>query len=102
MNHLHTNIYERLRYIDVMKKKDTYDTFNEIDHGPYIPYDIFLLIWNQILPEDRVIYEAEDTEFLYDDVVVKGSRKYSKTKKQKTKIRKAVRYHNYFSEFYDI
>lgn len=104
MLHPSNNIFEHLRFTDVMNRHDTFQTIDDISKHLKVsdlPQDILFLIWSHIPPEDRVIYGDEDVEFfVYDDIVVKGSKKYKKNKKSTLKVRKSVRY-RLSSEFDD-
>ena len=104
MLHPSNNIFEHLRFTDVMNRHDTFQTIDDISKHLKVsdlPQDILLLIWSHIPPEDRVIYGDEDVEFfVYDDIVVKGAKKYKKNKKSTLRVRKSVRY-RLSSEFDD-
>lgn len=93
----HFNKYDFLNRKRTMKVKSTcsilQDVCEELTYQ-YMPYDIFSLVWEQIAPYDRYIYEDVDHDyekyFLFSEYVHKGSYK-RKNKKKSLKVNKAFR-----------
>ena len=80
-----------------MKVKQTFNSLQDICEEltyQYMPYDIFNLVWEQITPFEKYIYEEvnHDNEysFLFLEYVNKGSYK-RKNKKNSLKVNKAFR-----------
>ena len=80
----HLNRYDLLNRKKTMKVKHTFDSLQDVCEEliyQYMPYDIFSLVWEQIIPYDRYIYEDvdhdQDHEYssLFSEYVHKGSYK---------------------------
>lgn len=86
------NSFERLRVTHYMNARETHDAINDTRQD-YIPYHLFLMIWNRISKSDRVTYDQTDNEFVFADEVDKGSRKRKKQKKRgRARLRSSIRY----------
>jgi len=93
----HLNTYDLLNRKKTMKVKHTFcslqDACEQLTYQ-YMPYDIFNMVWDQILPCERYIYEDIDHDqeyaFLFSEFVHKGSYKRNKRKKS-LKVNKAFR-----------
>lgn len=93
----HQNKYDSLNRKKTMKIKQTFSSLQDVCEeltDQYMPYDIFSLVWNQIAPYDKNIYEEVDHDreysFLFSEYVNKGSYK-RKNKKKSLKVSKSFR-----------
>ena len=93
----HLNKYDSLNRKKTMKVKHTFDSLQDVCEEltyQYMPYDIFSLVWEQLTPYDRYIYEDvdHDQEYssLFSEYVHKGSYK-RRNRKKSLKVNKAFR-----------
>lgn len=98
------NYYSPLMNKTTMKPIQTYESIDTVCQSlinEHIPYHLFKLIWDELDIYDRVIYDDEiyddEIEILYTEFIAKGSYKYGKNNKRKTKLRKSIRY-KFFDE----
>lgn len=95
-----TNYFETLLFRERMQETFTYDAIQDMCiklTDEHIPYDVFMMIWNNISKYDKDIYREDikyddDPFWLYVDDVPKGSYKYKRNKRRNIKIKRSVRY----------
>lgn len=93
----HLNRYDSLNRKKKMKVIQTLNSLQDVCEDltyQYMPYEIFSLVWDNIEPFDRYIYEEvdHDKEYssIFSDFVKKGSYK-RKNKKKTLKVNKSFR-----------
>ena len=73
-----TNEFDSLRVTRYMNAPATFramDDARKYHRCGYIPYHVFLKIWNKVSRSERVTYDREDHEFVFAEEVERGSRR---------------------------
>lgn len=93
------NYYSPLICTKTMNYKCTYQSIDTVCKkliNGYIPNDLFKIIWDEMDPYDKLIYEDEieneNVHYLYAEFISKGAYKYGKNNKKKKKLRRSIRY----------